>query len=175
MTQNINPLTQRYILLDSCILEYFLNEYMNDVLTKQIDLWRTNKFEMSISDITYAQLIDGAHINKENKVIGFLDRIYSFPITRRIMKGAGKLGSVYKEAFQLEKGIALADKAIAATSIIFSAPIIIANIKDFPQPFFNVLLSKNIVYKQNDREKMIYIAFLYPNYEYIKHAFSIRK
>lgn len=175
MTLTTNLVTQRNVILDSCIIEYLLNKEMSDVLTAQLDLWRGKAFGVAISELTYSELIDGAHLDKETKVIDFLDQFYSLPITKRITKGAGKLGSVYKQEFQLEKSISLGDKVIAATAIIFSAPIITANVKDFPQPFFNVLLSKNIVYKQNDRRKMIYIAFLYPNYEYIKHAFSIRK
>lgn len=147
---------------------------MNDVLTAQIEKWRGKNYDVGISELTYAELIDGAFLNKEAQVIELLDQFYTFPITQRIVKGAGKLGSVYKQEFPSEKGISMGDKIIAATSVIYGCPVMTANAKDFPQPFFHVKNFANITYYKESKGKMIYIALLFPNYEYIKHTFNMR-
>lgn len=174
MPPTSDKLPQRYFVIDSCILEYLLRKEMIDPILQQLDMWRGNYLEIGISEITYAELLDGAYRDKELKVIELIEKLYSFSISKSVLKTAGKLGSIYKQEFGAEKGISIGDKIIAATSIIHGAPIVTANIKDFPQPFFRVIKNKNIIYRKDSSDRMIYIAVLYPNYDYINYSFKAR-
>ena len=175
MTQNADTISQKYIVIDSCILEYLLNRDMNDSITQQLGYWCNNVFTLSVSEVSYAELVDGAHLDKETKVIDLLDKYHSFAISKRIITGAGKIGSVYKQEFPTEKTVSLGDKILAATSIIYGAPLVTANVKDFPHPFFKTLKDKNIIYMKDNKRRMINIALLFPNYEYLTYAFNTRK
>lgn len=168
--------THRYLLLDSCILEYILNKNLSTVLTDQLNVWRGNVFDLAMSHISYSELLDGAKQEKEVEVLNLLNKFYSFEVSKRVTIGCGKLGCVYKEILNEEsKKISLADKIIATTSIINNLPIVTANVHDFPHPFFTEIDSNNVVYSVKRKKRMIVVAVLKPNYKYIKYSFENRK
>ncbi|KKR33479.1 MAG: hypothetical protein UT63_C0016G0018 [Candidatus Gottesmanbacteria bacterium GW2011_GWC2_39_8] len=57
----------RYLLLDSCIIEYLLDQYIHDPITCLLLSWSSKIFDLSISEITYSELIDGARPRKREK------------------------------------------------------------------------------------------------------------
>src|SRR3989339_1774573 len=104
---------------------------------------------------------------KEKKVIQLLDSLYSFQLVNRIVKGAGILGSLYKEESQDLRNISLADKLIAMTSAVNNTPIVTANMRDYPSPFFHCITHHNLIYQKNNTDKMIDIGVIKANYPYI--------
>lgn len=166
---------KNYYLLDSCMIEYLLNESINPPLVVQLRTWADSAFNFAISQITYAEIIDGARLNKESKIIDLLDKFNSFPIDKRVLMGCGKLGSVYASYSSSLKDVSPGDKIIAATSIINKIPLITANLSDFPAPFFRIITDANIIYKKNNKQIMIYIGVLFPNYQYLQHVFKKRE
>ncbi|MDA1317021.1 MAG: PIN domain-containing protein [bacterium] len=163
-----------YLLLDSCIVQYLLNKEISPNLRQQLKKWSGDIFNFAISEITYAELLNGTLKNKEAEVISLLDKFYSFTISKRIIKGCGKLGSVYKEYNQSLKEIDTGDRIIASTAIINNLFIVTANVRDFPFPFFSSIANYNIIFEKKRNKRMISIAVLKPNYEFITHAFNHR-
>lgn len=168
-------LNNKYFLLDSCIIEYLFNEDLNSIVDEQLIKWSDDIFKPAISDITYAELIDGVIKDKEDRLVKLLDKFYNIAVTQRVLKGSGKMGCVYKEKDNQFSNISLGDKIIAATSVIHNIIIVTANIKDFPYPFFESIASESLVYFHKTKKRMISIALLKPNYEYINYAFENRK
>jgi len=166
---------QQYLLLDSCIIEYLLDEHMHNSVSTQLNQWYADIFKPAISEVTYSELIDGAKADKETKVIKLLDGFYSFPLTKRIVKGSGILGSLYKEESQELKDVCLADKLIAMTSAVYNTPIVTANIRDYPPPFFHNFTDENIMFEKKGKQRMINIGVMSANYPYITHKFNNRK
>ena len=159
-----------YFLLDSCIVEYYLNKKYSAQIQSILQGWQKNTFKLAISQIIFSELIDGAYIQKENVVISTLKMYHNFSVTERHIIGSGKLGSIYQQN-NITQNISLADKIIAATSIISNSPIITANINDYPQPYFGVIDSHVLSYK----DKVIKIGLLKPDYTVINSAFAERK
>ncbi|MDO8497077.1 MAG: hypothetical protein Q7S61_00840, partial [bacterium] len=89
---------------------------MHDAISQQLDLWYSDIFKPAISEVSYSELIDGAKPEKEARVIKLLDNFYGFQLQKRVVKGAGILGSLYKEYSPDLGNICLADKLIAMTS-----------------------------------------------------------
>lgn len=165
---------QQYFLLDSCVVEYLLDRDIHDVLLKQLGEWCNKIFEMAISEVVYSELINGAKPEKETRVISLLNGFYSLPISKRIIKGSGILGSLYKEESPKFKDISLGDRIIAMTSAVHNTPIITANISDFPSPFFHTITYKNLIFKKTGKDRMISVAVLETNYPYITNKFNNR-
>ena len=55
---------KKCFLLDTCIAEYWLDKNMQPAITAQLSLWAGSTFELAISEISYAELIDGAFKDK---------------------------------------------------------------------------------------------------------------
>lgn len=162
-----------YLLFDSCVVEYLLQKDIFESFNMLLSDWKSKNYfnNAVISEITYAELLNGANIGKEKKVIEKLDSFSKFQIMERNLIGAGKLGSVYYQENQEYKRISLGDLIIAATSIIENTPILTADVKDFPFPFFKQSISENIQSK-----KHIYsVAILKPDYNVINSRFKERK
>ena len=171
-TTSPNSANKRYLLLDSCIAEYWLNRYMQPAISGQIKTWAGQTFDLAISEISYAELIDGAHKDKINRVKTLLLNFTSLESTQRILIGAGFLGSIYKTKDEANRNISLGDKIIATTAFIYNLPIITANVKDFPHPFFTSIASENIFYTKRSRKHVITIDILNPNFTSLNYWHS---
>ena len=170
-----SEITNKYLLLDSCVVQYLFNKEINAVLSTQLSKWSAEIFELAISDITYAELLNGVTQDKEKRLIELLDQFYGISITQRVVKGCGKLGCIYNEKDNQFKDIEMGDKIIASTSVIHNLPIVTANIKDFPYPFFEPISTENLVYKDKGKSKMICVGVLNPNYQFITYSLNNRK
>ncbi len=175
MSPSIEKTKNKYLLLDSCVIEYWLDTNKEKIIAKQIEEWTNNTATIAISEITALELIDGAHKIKEKQVLEFLNKLSNFSTTDRVILGAGKLGSLYYQTdHNLKNSVSLGDKIIASTSIIYNLPIATANVKDFPYPFFITLSHKNLIYENKNKQNMICLAILRPNYEFINLKFKQR-
>ena len=159
---------ETHIILDSCIVEYYLNKELSSQVDTILCAWK-NGFDLAISQIIYSELIDGAYTKKEKVIIKTLKSFYNFPVTERHIIGSGKLGSVYRD-FGISQNISITDKIIAATSIITNSLIVTANINDYPQPFFESLKSSYI----KKGKQTIKICALKPDYRSLRDAFDNR-
>lgn len=157
-----------HIILDSCIIEYYLNEELSSQVDNVLNAWKIG-FDLAISQIIYSELIDGAYPKKEKIIIESLKNFYNIPVTVRQIIGSGKLGSIY-HVFNISQNISLTDKIIAATSIITNSLIVTANINDYPQPFFEPLKSSYV----KKGKQTIKICLLKPDYRSIRNAFDNR-
>lgn len=162
-------ISKPYLLLDTCVAEYLLNPYIEIVLSKQISAWANNKRKLAISGISYTEMIDGAYKSKVKEVNELLDTYTQFEVTQRILQGAGILSNVYKAQNSKVVGSSLADKIIAATAFVYNLPLITADVKDFPYPFFTSIVSENIKYRKKNKDQYIAIAALMPNATMLNH------
>jgi predicted nucleic acid-binding protein len=154
---------QPYFLLDTCIAEYWLNEDIQPAITNQLITWADTVFELAISEISYAELIDGAYKSKIKRVKELLNTYTQFEVSQRVLSGAGILSNVYKAKDKQTNGAGLQDKIIAATSFIYNLPIITADVRDFPHPFFTTVVSENLRYAKKDKTHYITVDILRPN------------
>lgn len=165
----------KYVLLDSCIIEYLLKPQISPGLTQLILEWVGKDFHLSIMEISYSELVDGVYKKKENQLLEFLNKFPCHNLERNILVAAGQLGSLYNQNNIGNCNMSLQDKIIGATSVLYNLPLITADIGDFPPPFFNTILNKNLKYKDRNAERIVPIAVLFPNHEFINYCFNNRK
>lgn len=178
MSPSAKKTSQTYVLLDSCIIEYWLDKNIAPAMTRLTKNLFGDKIKIAISEVTFSELINGAYKDKERKVISLLESFTSFPLSKRVILGSGKLGSVYKEFNKdLHKAADIADRMIASTSIVYNIPIMTSNIRHFPHPFFTSIRSDNITYKTSEKscERIICFEIIKPNYPVINNKFNLRK
>lgn len=154
---------KNYFLLDTCIAEYSLNSDIQPSISAQLSLWTGSTFGLAISEVLYAELIDGAYKDKIKRVKELLDRYPRFKVSQRILSGAGVLSNIYKAKNKKTNGASLQDKIIAVTSFIHKMPIITADVQDFPHPFFTSIASENLKYTKKGKVNFITINILKPN------------
>lgn len=85
------PPSAKYLLLDTCIAEYWLDKYLEPVITKQLLAWSGTTFQLAISEVTYAEMVDGAVKQKVSRVKELLGTFTTMPVTQRIFTGCGIL------------------------------------------------------------------------------------
>ena len=161
--------TNSTFLLDSCIVEYWLDKDIEPGLRMQLSDWECGS--LAVSEISYAELIDGAHKGKAKQVEELLQTYRQIPITRKELRAAGILSTIYKNNVQKTNGASFQDKIIAATAGVYDLPIITANVSDFPHPFFISVKSANIVYEKKSRQRLITIDILKINIDQIRSCY----
>lgn len=166
---------KKFLLLDSCITEYWLNKDIQPSLEQLLTTWAGTTFDLAISEISFAELVDGAIKTKINRVKDLLTTFTRFEVTERVLSGAGILSNVYMSQNKVTNGAGLQDKIIAATAFIFDIPIITADVRDFPHPFFVTIASENLKYEKKGRSHFITIDVLKPNTQMLKYWYSKTK
>ncbi len=162
-----------FFLLDSCVVEYFLKEELSPHVQLTLDHWVNKDINLAISAVTYSELIAGAKKEKVEIVKNTLNQYYCFEVSTRILTGAGVMQTLYNSRDPDRRDPGLADKIIAYTSILYNSPIITANVRDFPHPYFITVDSKNINYKRKNKDHYITLDILQPNYEIIKNEYEL--
>jgi len=162
----------KYFLLDTCIAEYWLNKDIQPVVAAQLLSWAGSTFDLAISEISYAELIDGAFKDKVQRVKELLFTFVRFEVSQRVLSGAGILSTVYKNHNKQTSGAGLQDKIIAATSFIYNLPIVTADVGDYPHPFFTTMVSENLQYKKKRKDHYITVDILKPNTQMLNYWYS---
>ncbi|MDA1079119.1 MAG: PIN domain-containing protein [bacterium] len=170
-----SPTKYPYLLLDTCIIEYLLDKYQQPAVTQQISEWAGDSFDLAISEITYAELVDGAFKEKIEKVTRLLDSYTRFWVLKEILRAAGIISNVYRTQGNSTVGSSLSDKVIAATAFSYNLPVITADVNDFPYPFFTSDASENIKYRKKNKDHYIAISILKPNVTILNYWFSKTK
>jgi predicted nucleic acid-binding protein len=163
---------KKYLLLDSCIAEYWLNKEMQPSIKSQLTTWTGSTFDLAISEVSYAELIDGAKKDKVKRIKELLDSYTRIEVSQRILSGAGILSTVYKAQNQKQNGAGMQDKIIAATSFIYNLPIVTSDLYDYPHPFFTSSESENIRYVRKGKDHFITVDILRPNIKLLEYWYS---
>lgn len=140
-----------------------MDRYKADGVEEQVNKWAGTEFNLAISEISYAELINGANKSKIEKVKARLDTFTKIAITQRILVGSAILANVYQVQRNQTSGAGVADLIIASTSFVHDLPLVTADVMDFPHPFFRQDDSENIIYKKKNRDNLITIDVLRPN------------
>lgn len=164
-----------FLLIDSCIAEYLLDRFIFRAMRNQLLNWGSDKLDLSISEVSYAELINGAYKDKTAKVKDLLETLSNLEVNRRILIGSAILANVYRTKYQLYSSPNLADRIVAATSFVYDLPIVTANIKDFPHPFFTSIQSENIKYQKKNSVNWLTVDVLRPNISLLNYWYSKTK
>ncbi len=164
--------SRRYLILDTCIVQYWMDRYIESAVREQLSSWVGTDCDLAISEVSYAELIDGAYREKVDKVKVLLKTFARLEVSQRVLSGSGFLGSIYRNQNSRNSGIELADRIIAATSFINNTAVITANIQDFPLPFFTSVYSENIMFKKKNKKRYITIDILKPNITILNYWYS---
>lgn len=163
---------KNYLLLDTCVINYSLDKYMSASVAATLQEWIGKDLDLAVSEISHAELIHGAYKSKIEKVKKFLDLYAHFTVSQRVLEAAGVIGNIYTVHNSENRSLGLADRILAATSFIYAVPVVTANIKDFPHPFFNSIRSKNVPYKKKNKDHIIVVDVLKPNIEVLNYWYS---
>jgi predicted nucleic acid-binding protein len=166
---------KKYFVLDSCVVDYMVDPYLGELITQQINEWAGKTWGLSISGISYAELLNGAYKNKQKSVNELLKTFTCFNVSEKVASSCGVLGNIYKAHNSEIKDVGIADRVIATTSLLYNLPLITGNVKDFPYPFFNEITSSDILYKINKNTRCQSVAVLKPNVAMARHWWSKSK
>lgn len=173
MTKPIRK-NQSYIILDSNIIQYLKSDDLSDKILEFIYESTQMKYSISISDITFFELLNGISVKNEGEIIKLFKGITRFFVKKNVLVAAARLGCLYKEDGIDTKKIGVADLIIAGTSVLSNSYVLTANIRDFPNPFFDIELKKVIEYEDKKIPKCLCLAFLKPNSEVIAKYYTQR-
>lgn len=161
----------RYILLDSCIIQYLASEKkelagkINDLL---VSLKTQGNF-LCISDFSYFEILRGLSEEKKDDVLKFLNGFVVVKTNLERLKRAGNLYSKYRKNPYINKIISnISDGDLIIGSLIFTKdqPLLLtADYLGFPRPFFVESEVERIEYKNGPRFQSLYLYNLKPNLE----------
>ena len=163
-----NPLNPvQNIILDTNIFNYSSNKFISTALNGFLSLLTNNGFVLAFSDISICELLSGATISQEKAQLAVLNNVRRYLLDDNVLIGAARLQSFYKKENVPEGQIDLADRIIAATTIITGSLILTANVNDFPRPFFREVHEERLLYRKKDSSCMQVVQLLSPNIELI--------
>lgn len=173
-----NPSPTQDIILDSCILQYIGNkQILGELLAYLLELVERG-FGLTISEVSYFELLSGTTIKQEKSAVDLLDKFNRYLIDLRVLIAASQLSTLYFHQCKLEdrspQNISFQDKIIAATAILTGSLILTANINDFPRPFFQEAEEKPIFYKHKNKTQMLVLQLLRPNQLVVQQRFHER-
>jgi predicted nucleic acid-binding protein len=170
-----SPKITQSILLDSCIIQYSSDSYRSLEFMKYLYALTTRGFSLSISEFTFFELLRGIPTTKkENILIEKLLLFGRFAVTNKVLVAAAQLITLYNAQKIPPDQIQDGDLILAATSILEGAPILTANVNDFPRPFFDTLEHQLIHFNVKNNQQMIVTNILQPNIQIIQYYFSRR-
>lgn len=162
---------KQYVVLDTCIIQYFGDsELANCILTDLKEAVKAG-YDLAISDFTFFELLDGASVEKETQRIDALNGLSRAYVKRNTLIAAAHLGCLYAD----DKASAdIGDKIIGATALLSNSIIYTANVRDYPLPFYNVLLKGYLIHHKKGFEVTIPSYFLKPDVDYIIKKYNER-
>lgn len=166
--------TKQNIIFDSCIIQFAGNKYLSPHLGKYLRTLLESNFLFAISEISYFELFHGATQAQEKELENMLSIFVRYLVDLNALVAASRLGTLYKNLKIPDDQVSVGDKIIGATSILTGSLILTGNPNDFPRPFFLELEVKHIFYKKKNRERMITIHLLRPDYIEIGKRFAER-
>lgn len=161
-------------LLDTNILQYLNNPSIARELFAYLEEVHRAGYSLAISNFSIFELLSGVPKSKESNLISALEVIPRFEVTTEVLVAAAQLTTVYRMEKAEYGHITQGDKIIAATSLLNDFPVLTANSNDFPRPFFNELHKKFIFYKDKNRDRMIPVYLLLPDFDLVKFRYETR-
>lgn len=173
MTDQMETVKQS-VICDTNILQYLGNKHILLELTNYLLDLEKRKFTLSISIISLYELLSGATLTQEKKIVKTLNQFKKWEITEEVLITSSRLTTLYNMGRIPIQMISSEDKFIAATAILTGSLILTANVNDFPRPFFREAEEKLIFYKRKDKKIMLSLYLLNPNYPVINQRFTER-
>lgn len=166
---------RQYILLDTNILQYLANKHISEKLIPFITTLLDLNFELALSEISICESLSGVTLDQEKRALDTLAMFQRYLVDQTILLGAARLQNIYKTEKIPDGKINLADRVIAATSIIGGFLILTADINDFPRPLFKEIHEEKIIYRKKNKSNLMVIQLLEPNIPLIKHRLNERE
>ena len=153
------------VILDTNILVYLNNKYINRSLKQHIDVIIKENLDLSISDITVTELLAKATKSKERQAYDWIKtlQLKRIEVTPLVLELTGYFSRIYIETKMPVAEKEIADKIIAATSFLEQTYILTADVNDFPRPFFLEYDHALIQYNKDQTISTIFVALLRPN------------
>jgi len=166
----------RYILLDTNIFTNLNNKQLNEQITFLLQDAVSKGYGLGISQLSIFELLDSASLQNEIKAFSIISGLKQFKILQGVLITAGHLGCLYSEdGIDYQKHPQIGDKIIAATAIVNNAVILTFNGRHFPTPFFKIISTNALKYKQDGgRESYQVCYFLEPDIDIIKKKYDSR-
>lgn len=166
----------RYVLLDTNIFTNLNNKQLNEQVIYLLQDAVSKGYGLGISQLSIFELLDSASLQNEIKAFSIISGLKQFKILQRVLIAAGHLGCLYSEdGIDYQKHPQIGDKIIAATAIVNNAVVLTFNGRHFPPPFFKIISTNALKYKQNDgRESYQVCYFLEPDIDVIKKKYDSR-
>ncbi len=173
-----NPIPQQVVILDTNILQYINNKkILAQLLSYLADLVKRG-FGLTISEITYYELLSGTTTKQEEDGLSILNNFTRYVVDLRVLVAASQLSTLYHHQCKLEgrtlHDISMQDKIIASTAILTGSLVLTANVNDFPRPFFQEAEEKPIFYNDRNKTQMLVLQLLRPNQIIIQQRFQER-
>lgn len=167
------------IILDTNILQYIGNKKIAPGLLVYLADLVNRGFGLAISEISCYELLSGTTIKQEQEGLNLLEKFVRYTVDIQVILAASQLSTLYFHQRKLEdrevdREISPQDKFIAATAILTNSLIITANINDFPRPFFQEAEEKPLLYKDNNKIRMLVVQLLRPNQTVTQQRFQER-
>lgn len=171
--------TQQDVILDTCILQYLgSSKGFGTELTSYLDELVSRGFGLTISDVSFYELLSGLSTQKETEGINLLNKFTRYLLEPTVLLAAARLSALYFQQTKIEGRTtgdpSMQDKIIGVTSILTGSLIITANVNDFPRPFFREVEEKLLYYKERNKQQMQVIQLLAPNAPVVEQRFQER-
>jgi predicted nucleic acid-binding protein len=161
------------ILLDTNIIQYSSSKSTSPKFI-QFLIETNKKGILAVSEYSRFELIRGAKTSLEQELLKTFELFKTYPISTEVLYASARIETLYRmEKIACEK-ISDGDKIIAATSIILNAPIITANGRDFPWPYFKEIDRTPVIYTEKNISKVILVSFFQPDLNYLVQRFKER-
>ncbi len=154
--------------LDTNILQYLQKSVFSTDLADFITRFRERDSKPKISDISLCELLSGCNHNQEVASLKILNQFERYSIDEDILTVAAKLQNIYRLLGVEPDQVSLADRIIAATSIVMGADILTANVNDFPRPVFKEKHEELFLYRKGYKTCLQVVQILSPNWELVE-------
>lgn len=170
-----SPKNKKYpLLVDTCVISSFGNPYIVKPLAKALERYKEINI-FCISYITFFELLDGIPENKFDMMYGLTIGFKKYDVTDKVLFMASHLGAFYKNLGIHPAQISMADKIIAATSILTGSMIFTADIEDFPTELFREVERIPIRYENKKGKSCSILYYLItPDYDSFDFHFNSR-
>ena len=133
---------------------------------------------LALSDFTLFEALNEIPHEKEKKMYTILGKFPRFEVDLTNLVLASHLGCLYKDYLKeigsIDKIPENGDKILAATSVRNNFPICTMNMRDYPYPFFEVILKETIKYERKRCPVFITIYVVQPQIKTIVDYYSQR-
>lgn len=168
----VDPRAKSYIIFDTNIVQ-FIGTKPQERSSKLLEIFEEyagKGYRRAISVITAYESLQLVSRTKKQEIAQKLDTFAQLELSKQVLAMAAWLSDLYRLRGVPDSQIDVCDKLIAATAYLTDSLIFSSDVNDFPRPFFNEELKRNIYYKVNDKEQILSVYIFKPDEETIGKA-----